>query len=648
MSVAQTTPAGAAAGPSLPNPHMDTTALHILLAEPDAESRERHEALLLKCKYRVTAVKTSKEALDLLRASILPAGVERTSEHPAAFDLVLKEHEPPEVNGHRLLKKISKTPQLRHTPVIVMSSQDDRDTIISCLHLGAADYLVKPLRENELRNLWTRVWWRKQSLPLPAGPPVEATGDAVSMEDSGESGLGTRQSQGHDVAANANAAAAAGAAAANAYAAAAAPASQPPRKDDKDPAREKDGSGIHGSGGENVASPTANNNSNDKDPPRITKSNSKPLLGAGSGAFNAYNSPARQAVRGMKRTADERDGAEPAAANAAREAATAPQSDAGRSTPSASSAGAATAQAAVAAVAPKPEAAGQSPQLAGAGAVPPPHRSVPQPPWAKLMPMWPGPAVLPTSTQGGGDHVQSETIPSPPSSTPAPMPHPPWLPSPVAGAAAPDVRNSAMGSHAWPYGVMPPNPLAGMAMYAAIASGMPGLMHAQAAAAAAGGLGPVAAAAAAAAAAVSQGQSGPNLSAAIQHPSGGAIALSEPGSAGEGTETHARSGNDLVAPATTKDEQRRNALDRYRKKRNTLCFSKKIRYASRKQLAEQRPRSRGQFVKTTPADEAKADQDAAPDATTDGDQVTVTKEDDDTEVDGGVTATDDADASLPE
>jgi len=57
----------------------------------------------------------------------------------------------------------------------------------------------------------------------------------------------------------------------------------------------------------------------------------------------------------------------------------------------------------------------------------------------------------------------------------------------------------------------------------------------------------------------------------------------------------------------SKDEQRRHALDRYRKKRNSLSFSKKIRYASRKQLAEQRPRIRGQFVKTTPseADDSK-------------------------------------------
>lgn len=30
---------------------------------------------------------------------------------------------------------------------------------MNCLTLGAIDYLVKPLRHNELRHIWTRVWW---------------------------------------------------------------------------------------------------------------------------------------------------------------------------------------------------------------------------------------------------------------------------------------------------------------------------------------------------------------------------------------------------------------------------------------------------------------------------------------------------------
>ncbi|EFJ14475.1 hypothetical protein SELMODRAFT_120328 [Selaginella moellendorffii] len=42
--------------------------------------------------------------------------------------------------------------------------------------------------------------------------------------------------------------------------------------------------------------------------------------------------------------------------------------------------------------------------------------------------------------------------------------------------------------------------------------------------------------------------------------------------------------------------RREAALNKFRQKRKERCFEKKVRYQSRKRLAEQRPRVRGQFV----------------------------------------------------
>jgi pseudo-response regulator 7 len=42
---------------------------------------------------------------------------------------------------------------------------------------------------------------------------------------------------------------------------------------------------------------------------------------------------------------------------------------------------------------------------------------------------------------------------------------------------------------------------------------------------------------------------------------------------------------------------REAALNKFRQKRKDRCFEKKVRYQSRKKLAEQRPRVRGQFVR---------------------------------------------------
>ena len=54
------------------------------------------------------------------------------------------------------------------------------------------------------------------------------------------------------------------------------------------------------------------------------------------------------------------------------------------------------------------------------------------------------------------------------------------------------------------------------------------------------------------------------------------------------------------------------ALHKYKQKRKNLNFTKKIRYESRKQLAQARPRVKGQFVRMMPggAELATVDSDA--------------------------------------
>lgn len=52
--------------------------------------------------------------------------------------------------------------------VAVVSTTEDRDVMVSCLQLGAADYMIKPLRHNEVRNLWARVYWWRRVAPPPS------------------------------------------------------------------------------------------------------------------------------------------------------------------------------------------------------------------------------------------------------------------------------------------------------------------------------------------------------------------------------------------------------------------------------------------------------------------------------------------------
>ncbi|TYG42827.1 hypothetical protein ES288_D12G288200v1 [Gossypium darwinii] len=69
----------------------------------------------------------------------------------------------------------------------VMSSQDSVSTVYKCMLRGAADYLVKPVRRNELRNLWQHAWRRQSSIIGGNFPGDESIGrkqvEATSEND---------------------------------------------------------------------------------------------------------------------------------------------------------------------------------------------------------------------------------------------------------------------------------------------------------------------------------------------------------------------------------------------------------------------------------------------------------------------------------
>jgi len=45
--------------------------------------------------------------------------------------------------------------------IAVTSKQDSMEIVYQCLTKGAADFLVKPVRKNELKNLWQHVWRKR-------------------------------------------------------------------------------------------------------------------------------------------------------------------------------------------------------------------------------------------------------------------------------------------------------------------------------------------------------------------------------------------------------------------------------------------------------------------------------------------------------
>ncbi|XP_057786195.1 two-component response regulator-like APRR5 [Salvia miltiorrhiza] len=131
--------------------------VRVLLVEADDSTRQIISALLRKCSYRVAAVSDGLKAWEVLKA------------RPHNIDLILTEVDLPSISGYALLTLIMEHDVCKNIPVIMMSSQDSVSTVYKCMLRGATDFLVKPVRKNELRNLWQHVW-RKQASSTAAGP----------------------------------------------------------------------------------------------------------------------------------------------------------------------------------------------------------------------------------------------------------------------------------------------------------------------------------------------------------------------------------------------------------------------------------------------------------------------------------------------
>nr|GEU86151.1 two-component response regulator-like APRR7 isoform X1 [Tanacetum cinerariifolium] len=126
-------------------------SIKVMLVEDDDCTRHIVTALLRNCNYEVIEAANGFQAWKILQD---------LSNH---IDLVLTEVVMPSLSGIGLLCKIMSHKTRKNVPVIMMSSHDSMGLVFKCLSKGAVDFLVKPIRKNELKNLWQHVWRRCHS-----------------------------------------------------------------------------------------------------------------------------------------------------------------------------------------------------------------------------------------------------------------------------------------------------------------------------------------------------------------------------------------------------------------------------------------------------------------------------------------------------
>ncbi|KQK11088.1 two-component response regulator ORR26 isoform X1 [Brachypodium distachyon] len=120
--------------------------LRVLVVDDDPTWLKILEKMLRKCSYEVTTCGLARVALEILR------------ERKSKFDIVISDVNMPDMDGFKLLEHIGLEMDL---PVIMMSIDGETSRVMKGVQHGACDYLLKPVRMKELRNIWQHVYRKR-------------------------------------------------------------------------------------------------------------------------------------------------------------------------------------------------------------------------------------------------------------------------------------------------------------------------------------------------------------------------------------------------------------------------------------------------------------------------------------------------------
>ncbi|KAK4377569.1 hypothetical protein RND71_003865 [Anisodus tanguticus] len=162
------------------------TSIRVLLVENDDSTRHVVSALLRNCNYEVIEAANGLQAWKIM---------ENLNNH---IDIVLTEVVMPCLSGLGLLCKIMSHYTRKTIPVIMMSSHDSMGLVFKCLSKGAVDFLVKPIRKNELKILWQHVWRRCHSSSGSGSASGTQTQKSIKSKSSEKSENNSGSNDGED------------------------------------------------------------------------------------------------------------------------------------------------------------------------------------------------------------------------------------------------------------------------------------------------------------------------------------------------------------------------------------------------------------------------------------------------------------------
>jgi chemotaxis family two-component system response regulator Rcp1 len=122
------------------NPQSPPRPIHILMVEDDpADVRLTREAL--KNKKVHTTMDTVEDGIEAM-AYLRKEGIYADMQRP---DLILLDLNMPRMDGREVLSELQNDPRLRHIPVIVLTTSEGEEDILSAYEMNANCYITKPV-----------------------------------------------------------------------------------------------------------------------------------------------------------------------------------------------------------------------------------------------------------------------------------------------------------------------------------------------------------------------------------------------------------------------------------------------------------------------------------------------------------------------
>lgn len=109
-------------------------AIVVIEDDPYMQGILRH---CLRDQFKPVLFNNGLDAISYLQAGNIP-------------DIIISDLNTPQLNGVKFLEQVKSSGFFNAIPVIILSGEDNTETRIKCLEIGADDFVVKPFNPREL------------------------------------------------------------------------------------------------------------------------------------------------------------------------------------------------------------------------------------------------------------------------------------------------------------------------------------------------------------------------------------------------------------------------------------------------------------------------------------------------------------------